>query len=447
MTNLYPILFLFPFFLLIQQQWCLQQLAYMDDDFVHINGAQFTLNGAPFYANGFNAYWLMEVASNPSQRPKVTSAFREAIKSSLLIGRTWAFSDGGPNALQSSPGVYNEDMFQGLDFVIYEAGRFGVKLILCLVNNFNDYGGKEQYVQWAKERGQQLQNEESFFTNLMVKSFFKDHIKTVLTRRNTITGVMYKDDPTIMAWELMNEPRCPSDISGATIQNWTLEMACYLKSMDGNHLLEVGLEGFYGASSSQKNPNNSTYGADFIANNQIPEVDFATVHSYPDQWLSNQDDAAQLDFLQQWIHDHIEDAQSILKKPVLFTEFGKSWKHPGYNVSQKDQLYHVVYSSIYRSARTNGVAVGGLFWQQLVQGMDSYKDGYEVILTEPSSTVSLISRQSKKLSVTHKRFLIKKRTQAPRAKRLMQTNWIRNGLQIHAHDEIIKLYKQQGDMN
>ncbi|KAI3762825.1 hypothetical protein L1987_53267 [Smallanthus sonchifolius] len=405
MTN-YTLLYLFPFFLLIQQQRCLQLPSALDDGFVGINGVQLTLNGAPFYANGFNAYWLMDVASNPFQRSKVTSAFQEAVSSSLMIARTWAFSDGGSNALQSSPGVYNEKMFQGLDFVISEGGKFGVKLILSLVNNFNDYGGKSQYVQWAKERGEQMQNEDSFFTNPMVKRFYKNHIKTVLTRKNTITGVVYKDDPTIMAWELMNEPRCSSDASGVTIQNWISEMACYLKSIDGNHLLEVGLEGFYGASSSQKNPNNSPHGTDFITNNQIPSVDFATVHSYPDQWLSNRNHFGQLDFLQQWIYDHIEDAQEVLQKPVIFAEFGTS----DYNVSQKNELYNVVYSSIYRSARIGGVAAGGLFWQQLVQGMDSYKDGYEVILTEPSSTVRLIAQQSKRLSVTPRRFLSKKKT-------------------------------------
>lgn len=104
------------------------------------------------------------------------------------------------------------------------------------------------------------------------------------------------------------------------------------------------------------------------------------------------------------MYDHIVDAQEVLQKPIVFAEFGKSWKHIGYNIRQRDQLYNVVYSWIYRSASEGGVAAGGLFWQQLVEGMDSYKDGYEVILTEPSSTVRLITQHAEKLSNIRKRF-------------------------------------------
>ena len=82
------------------------------DGFVKTSGMHFVLNGIPYHANGFNAYWLMYVASDPSQRSKISSAFAEAAGHGLTIARTWAFSDGGYRPLQYSPGSYNEQMFQ-----------------------------------------------------------------------------------------------------------------------------------------------------------------------------------------------------------------------------------------------------------------------------------------------------------------------------------------------
>lgn len=70
------------------------------------------------------------------------------------------------------------------------------------------------------------------------------------------------------------------------MQEWVTEMAAYVKSMDSNHLVEVGMEGFYGPSSAQKQHNISAFlvGTDFVENNRVPNIDFVTVHSYPDQW-------------------------------------------------------------------------------------------------------------------------------------------------------------------
>ncbi|MED6111947.1 Mannan endo-1,4-beta-mannosidase 7 [Stylosanthes scabra] len=369
-----------------------------DDGFVKARGIQLVLNGKSYYANGFNAYWLMYEASEPSsQRNKVSSAFQDASSLGLNIARTWAFSDGGYKPLQYSPGSYNEDMFQGLDFVISEARKYGMKLVLSLVNNYEDMGGKKQYVEWAKSEGQPINSEDDFFTNSVVKGYYKNHIKTVLTRRNSITGIAYKDDPTIMAWELMNEIRCNSDQSGKTVQSWISEMASYLKSIDGNHLLEAGLEGFYGQSKQETNPSFQA-GTDFIANNQIPEIDFATVHSYPDQWLSSSSYEDQISFLGHWLNEHIQDAQNTLHKPVLFAEFGYSTKNSDYNIMLRDQFFDVVYSAVYSSASGGGAAVGCLFWQILDQGMNSFRDGYEIVIDESPSTTSLIAQESQKMN-------------------------------------------------
>lgn len=80
--------------------------------FVQTRGTQFVLSGSPFLFNGFNSYWMMNVASQPSQRYKVSDVFRQAAAAGLSVCRTWAFSDGGYGALQQSPGVYNEPVFQ-----------------------------------------------------------------------------------------------------------------------------------------------------------------------------------------------------------------------------------------------------------------------------------------------------------------------------------------------
>lgn len=364
------------------------------------------MNGNLYYANGFNAYWLMYVASDPSQRSKVSTAFHEAASHGLTVARTWAFSDGGYRPLQRSPGSYNEQMFKGLDFVIAEARKYGIKLILSLANNYDSFGGKKQYVNWARSQGQFLTSDDDFFRNPVVKGYYKNLIKTVLNRYNTFTGIHYKDDPTIMAWELMNEPRCTSDPSGRTIQAWITEMASYVKSIDRNHLLEAGLEGFYGQSTPQRkrvNPN-LDIGTDFIANNLIPGIDFATVHSYPDQWLSSSNDRDQLSFLNNWLDTHIQDAQHILRKPILLAEFGKSRKDPGYSTYQRDVMFNTVYYKIYSSAKRGGAAAGGLFWQLLTEGMDAFRDGYEIVLSQSPSTANVITQQAHKLYQIRKIF-------------------------------------------
>ncbi|KAK9110832.1 hypothetical protein Sjap_018892 [Stephania japonica] len=368
--------------------------------FVATSNAQFVLNGSPFLFNGFNSYWMMDVAIDPNQRCKISNVFHDASSAGLTVCRTWAFSDGGSRALQTSPGVYNETTFQALDFVISEAGKHGIKLILSLVNNYNDYGGKAQYVQWARNAGVSVSSDDDFYTNPTLKEYYKNHVKRVLTRINTVTKIAYKDDVTIMAWELMNEPRCQADYSGRTVNGWVQEMATYTKSIDSQHLLEIGMEGFYGDSVPDRKQFNPGYqvGTDFISNNLIKEIDFATIHAYPDVWLSGQGEEAQLAFVERWATSHWTDSRMILKKPLVFAEFGKSEKDPGFSLSGRDSFLSNVYSNIYNSARSGGTMGGGLVWQLLGEGMNSYNDGYEIVLSQSPSTAGVIEAQSQKMT-------------------------------------------------
>ncbi|KAL8556778.1 hypothetical protein ACS0TY_004299 [Phlomoides rotata] len=204
-------------------------------------------------------------------------------------------------------------------------------------------------------------------------------IITVLTRINSLTGVAYKDDSTILAWELINEPRCQSDVSGKTIQDWVVEMASYVKSIDKNHLLDIGLEGFYGAEKKQINPGAYEVGTDFISNNKIPLIDFATIHIYPETWLP-------------------DDSGKVLRKPLLVTEFGKSSKSPGYDVGKRNTYFDEIFNNVYNCARSGGPCGGALFWQVMTLGMEAWFDGYEVVLEQNSTTVAVISKQSRRIT-------------------------------------------------
>ncbi|KAL5571764.1 hypothetical protein UlMin_021361 [Ulmus minor] len=359
--------------------------------FVETRGTEFVIEGTTFLFNGFNSYWMMDVAAQPNQSYKISNVFRETTAAGLTVCRTWAFSDGsGELHLQTSPGVYNEHVFQALDFVISEARRYRVRLILR----------RPQYVKWAKSAGVPIKSDDDFYTNAVLKTYYKNHVKKMLTRINTITGIAYKDDATIMAWELMNEPRCQVDNSGNTINGWVEEMANYVKSIDNKHLVEVGMEGFYGdsmASRKQYNPNGYQVGTDFITNNLVKAIDFATIHAYPDVWLSGQDDNSQMTFLVRWLEIHWTDSRSILKRPLIFSEFGKSKKDPGYSESGRNKFLNIVYEKIYNLARIGGIS-GGLVWQIMGQGMESYYDGYEIVLPQNPSTANIVSQQSKKMT-------------------------------------------------
>ncbi|XAR68016.1 Mannan endo-1,4-beta-mannosidase [Bertholletia excelsa] len=372
--------------------------------FVQRNGTRFMIDDRVFYINGWNSYWLMDQAVNEYNRPRVRAMLQAGAKMGLTVCRTWAFNDGAYNALQISPGRYDERVFRALDYVIVEARKQGIQLLLCLVNNLKAFGGKTQYVQWAWEEGVGLSaSNDSFFYDPSIRIYFKNYVKTLLTRKNSITGIQYKDDPTIFAWELINEPRCMTDPSGNTLQEWIEEMSTFVKSIDNNHLLTVGLEGYYGPRSSKRltvnpGPWAANIGTDFIRNSNLSTIDFASVHIYPDHWFTDQDLEDKLRFMYRWTVSHIEDGDEVLKKPVLFTEFGLSNLNKGFEPSQRDRFYKIIYDLMYKSAKKKKSSAGAFVWQFLVGGMEEYNDDFGIVPWERPITYQLITKHSCRLA-------------------------------------------------
>jgi hypothetical protein len=149
-------------------------------------------------------------------------------------------------------------------------------------------------------------------------------------------------------------------------------MAAYVRSLDPNHMITVGSEGFYGASTPELLSNNPgpwgvEMGQDFVTNTNIPQIDFATVHAWPDNWMIPQEKTAA--FLDKWVQSHINVSTKALKtkKPVLFEEFGKklqSNEQTAEGIRQlRDPIYASTYDSVEKAIGMGQPIAGSLFWK------------------------------------------------------------------------------------
>ena len=90
----------------------------------------------------------------------------------------------------------------------------------------------------------------------------------------------YADDPTIMSWQLANEPR-PGGSDSVGLKQvpaylaWINGTARLIKSLDPNHLVSTGSEGTQGC-----------IGRDdcLVQAHGSPDVDYITAHIWPLNW-------------------------------------------------------------------------------------------------------------------------------------------------------------------
>lgn len=348
--------------------------AYAGSPFVGRSGIYFTLNGRPFYFGGANiSYlpWATKTETDNALRAAVALHLR-VIRTfaSLVIGSPdgqptptiWSFPGRGPTTNLNVHGVYYQywnsatdaegfndgpNGLQRLDYVVKRASQLHLKLLISLVDNWQYTGGMDQYLAWYG-----LKDHNAFFTNLRVRQDYKNWIAHLLNHVNVFTGVRYRDDPTIFAWELANEPE-PKTLSNNVLLPWIKVISAYIKSLDSHHLVAVG-----------------SVGRDLAAETSIPTIDFGTEHLYPEHQKLTVAQSVQL------LQNSISTVHRA-SKPMVLEEFG-------YSSANRDQasVYQTWTKTMYWRAgagflfwRLAGLAEGGHFPPDNGEGFDVHPDG------------------------------------------------------------------------
>eukprot|EP00884_Botryococcus_braunii_P017735 jgi/Botrbrau1/4645/Bobra.33_2s0016.1 len=338
-----------------------------------------------FVFNGYNTWQILEQAAGvEGSKDDVIQQFDLAKQHNFNVVRMFGFGTKPGFGLQVSPGQYNEDAWEAFDFVIDEAGKRGLRLVIALANNWDsadtsiehrDWANTDNKYMYSKAVGARVNDpdntrvytiaEDAFFANSQARQAYKNHIARVVNRVNSINGKRYRDDPTILSWNLINEPRCTSPECEKLIQAWVEEVAPFLKSMDPNHLVTIGSDGFYASSSCQAVKYNpymwaGFQGGDFLPQHAVDAIDYAAIHLWPDNWRRYD-----RDFGAAWVDAHDRHA-ALLNKPVVLEEFGKAvggLAASDQTEEDRERWFNQTYDQLRSSIHGDGHLKGIMFWR------------------------------------------------------------------------------------
>lgn len=377
------------------------------EDFVRIEGTQFMLDCRPFYIAGFNAHDLVPKAlATPAEhktfegrngKELAQELLRNASSYGLNVARIYAHTADDEHPFMVKPGEYNSDALKTMDYILDTARGLGLKVMLSFADNWKWQGGVDQMLEWSKtvkKRTQSRPAEQNgdfddqvldvktkeyevarhslFFNDTDARRIYKEYVKSIITRENTVNGRTYSQDPTIMSWGLLNEPRCETWLvpeCKQTFQSWVEEMSAFVKSLDPTHLVTIGSEGFFGEDSIKVKSNPQTWGSqigqDFTANHMPKSIDYLTVHMWPDNWQRQEKS-----YQREWLQAHMDVAKKTLKKPLVLEEFGKKLIAGEDNVlfeqaidQLRNPVFDITYQMVEEALQKGQPLQGSLFWR------------------------------------------------------------------------------------
>ncbi|WP_018666949.1 glycoside hydrolase 5 family protein [Bacteroides gallinarum] len=347
---------------------------------VDTNG-QFIRNGKPYYFVGTN-FWYGAILASEGEGGNRERLHKELdfMKSIGIDNVRVLVGVDGKNpietrvlpALQEEPGIYNDTILAGLDYLMNELRRRDMTAVLFLNNSWDWSGGYSVYLQWAGYGRPPIPEIDGwpaymkyvrqFMQSDSAKTLFSKHVDFIVKRTNRYSQLRYIDDPTIMAWQIGNEPRAFSKENKNSFACWMSDVAAQIKSLDPNHMVSSGSEGLQGCE------------GDITLFEKIhtnPNIDYLSIHVWPYNWgWVKADSLKELlpeakNKTKEYIDKHIVVAKKC-GKPIVLEEFG----YPRDNFSfikdtptaLRDEYYRYVFDLVCKAKDSNSLLAGCNFW-------------------------------------------------------------------------------------
>lgn len=364
---------------------CLMMLAALSlsakKGFVQVKDGHFVRDGIPYYYVGTN-FWYGAILGSEGQggnRARLCKELDRMRAMGIDNLRILVGSDGQRGiktkvepTLQEAPGVYNDTILAGLDYLLMEMGKRRMVAVLYLNNSWEWSGGYGYYLEQAGEGKAPRPDEDGYpaFMKFVARyatcekahQLFYDYVRFILSRTNRYTGLKYTDDPAIMSWQIGNEPRAFSTEALPAFEKWLAEASALIRSLDANHLVSIGSEGSWGCEND--------YGVyERICADK--NIDYCNIHLWPYNWGWARADHLVEDLAVSCRNtkDYIDRHLAIcarLTKPLVMEEFGYPRDGFSFSLSSttegRDGYYKYVFSLVGDNAEKGGYFAGCNFW-------------------------------------------------------------------------------------
>ena len=348
--------------------------------FVSVKDQQLILNNKPHYFIGTN-YWYGSLLGLEKDKRRGVDRLRKELdflkKNGVTNLRLLGAAEGsgtlngvtrvGP-PLQSGLLEFDESVLEGLDLVLAEMAKRKMKAVIFLSNNWEWSGGFQQYLIWHGVIGEKWLTEKPTWDELRdnVSKFYScepcmdayaRQAALIIQRKNKITGKNYIDDPTIMTWELANEPRPMRPAAVNDYRVWIEDTAKMIKRLDQNHLVAIGHEGWIGTESN----------AVFKQIHDNPNIDYLTIHIWPKNWgwfrlgRMEEDYGVLKEKTRSYIAMHIANA-AMLNKPLVIEEFGLPRDGQSFDPASTTKLRDEYFKYVLSHVKTSPQVAGANFW-------------------------------------------------------------------------------------